>query len=83
MLNCIPKLVTDKDNRNLTITPSLEEVKEVVFSLSASSAPGPDGITAKFYQTCWDIIAGDLQLMILAFFAGTELPKAFTQHVLL
>lgn len=46
MLNCLPKLFIDEDNRNLTIPPRLEKVKEVVFLLSTSSAPGLDGITS-------------------------------------
>lgn len=31
---------------------SLEEIKEVVFSLPMDKFPGPDGFTIAFYQKC-------------------------------
>ncbi|XP_070014254.1 uncharacterized protein [Nicotiana sylvestris] len=58
------------DNAGLTAIPSMEELKTVVFSMSPSSAPGPDGLSGKFYHSCWDIIKDDLLLMINDFFAA-------------
>jgi hypothetical protein len=39
---------------------SIEEIKDVVFSIKNSKLRGPDGIPIEFYQTCWDIIKHDL-----------------------
>ena len=36
------------DNDLLQALPTLEEVRSVVFSLSAESAPGPDGLALDF-----------------------------------
>lgn len=53
-------------------------MKKAVFSLNADSAWGPDGFTGKFYQACWDIIAGDVVKMMQSFFCGHELPRYVT-----
>ncbi|XP_055835240.1 uncharacterized protein LOC129903721 [Solanum dulcamara] len=43
-LQCIPKLVTDDQNRDLQALPTLEELRTVVFSMNPNSAAGPDGM---------------------------------------
>ena len=72
----IPR-ITHGDNV-LQRPPILEEVKEVVFSLSPKSAPSPDGFGAGFYQTCWQIIGEDLFDAIQEFFQGVQQPKGFS-----
>jgi hypothetical protein len=39
---------------------SANEVSIAVHQLKGNSAPGPDGLSAKFFQTYWDIIGGDI-----------------------
>jgi hypothetical protein len=36
------------------------EVHQAVHQLKSNSAPGPDGLSAKFFQTYWDIIGSDI-----------------------
>ncbi|XP_075108842.1 uncharacterized protein LOC142180692 [Nicotiana tabacum] len=48
--------------------PTKEEVKLAVLGLNGDSAGGPDGMTGKFYHSCWDIIGDDLYDMVRAFF---------------
>jgi hypothetical protein len=43
-------------NRDFTT----EEVSQAVHQLKGNSAPGPDGLSAKFFQNYWDIIGGDI-----------------------
>lgn len=38
---------------------SAEEVKREVLGMPSDRAPGPDGFSGLFYQSCWDIIAQD------------------------
>lgn len=83
LLNNIPRLVTDTDNDNLTVNPSMEELRDVVFSMSSNSSPGPDGFSGKFYHFCWDIIKDDLLLMISDFFAGNLIPRSITHTCLI
>ena len=64
----IPHLISDFTNNLLTILPSVEEIKNAVFSLNKDSAPGPDGFGAFFFQTYWDIIKEDVIAAVLEFF---------------
>ncbi|XP_019244355.1 PREDICTED: uncharacterized protein LOC109224223 [Nicotiana attenuata] len=56
LLNCISKRITEEESDNLNKEPSEEEIRHAVFSLSASSAAGPDGYNGTFFHNCWDII---------------------------
>ncbi|XP_015168636.1 uncharacterized protein [Solanum tuberosum] len=49
-INYLPRCITDKDNEMLSALPTLQEVKECVFSLDPDSAPRPDGLNGCFYQ---------------------------------
>lgn len=42
--------ITEDMNADLTKTVTLDEIKESVFSVGPSKAPGPDGFTGDFYQ---------------------------------
>ncbi|WMV33589.1 hypothetical protein MTR67_026974 [Solanum verrucosum] len=39
----------------------------------------PDGFTEVFYQSCWDIIKGDVIAVVQHFFRGETLPRFVTQ----
>ncbi|VFQ82836.1 unnamed protein product, partial [Cuscuta campestris] len=77
--------ITDEDNQQLVASPSLEEVKDAVFSLNPNSAAGPDGFTGHFFQKCWDIIHLEIFAMVCGFFKGDYMTKgiAHTAIVLL
>lgn len=77
-LKSILPVVNDATNMDLIAMPSTNEIKEIVFTMDPDSAPGLDGITAKFFQVCWDIISKDITLAIQAFFCGASLPSSFT-----
>ncbi|KAL9670846.1 hypothetical protein QQ045_008405 [Rhodiola kirilowii] len=75
LTDSVQKVVSDDDNVRLTATPDLKEIQHSVFSMNASSSPGPDGFTGKFFTSCWDIIKEDLQAAVNAFIKGLQLPK--------
>ncbi|XP_055814172.1 uncharacterized protein LOC129883562 [Solanum dulcamara] len=81
-LQCIPKLITDDQNRDLQALPTLEELRTVVFSMNPNSAAGPDGMNGKFFQECWEIIKEDLFRVVLSFFNGQTLPNYYTHTCL-
>ncbi|KAL0317839.1 UNVERIFIED_CONTAM: hypothetical protein Sangu_2198200 [Sesamum angustifolium] len=70
--------LTDEDRRFLCVMPTLEEVREAVFSIDPDSVAGPDGFGAVFFHTCWEIIAEDVFGAVTEFFRGEKMPKGFT-----
>jgi hypothetical protein len=36
--------------------PSLDEIKEAVFSMQSLKSPGPDGLPPLFYKKYWHIV---------------------------
>ncbi|KAK3189736.1 hypothetical protein Dsin_029297 [Dipteronia sinensis] len=50
MLHFIPSLVSDQENAELISIPFAEEIKNIIFSMDPSSAPGPDVFPGSFYQ---------------------------------
>lgn len=82
-LNCLERCITEEDNDNLTGIPTIQEVKNIVFSIDTDSAPGPDGLRGCFYQRSWSIIANDLHRAVMAFFKGAILPKFYTHTCLI
>ena len=58
------------------------EVKKAVFNISADRAPGPDGFNALFYQSCWDIVGGDVTSDVEDYFGGAYMPRSFTSTMI-
>ncbi|KAL8529269.1 hypothetical protein ACS0TY_006627 [Phlomoides rotata] len=56
----ITPVISEVHNLSLVAIPTDEEIKQAVFGMDSSSAPGPDGFGGCFYHACWDIIAGDI-----------------------
>ncbi|KAL0340345.1 UNVERIFIED_CONTAM: hypothetical protein Sradi_4551300 [Sesamum radiatum] len=68
--------LTDEDRRFLCVMPTLEEVREAVFSIDPDSVAGPDGFGAVFFHTCWEIIAEDVFGAVMSFSVGSRCRKA-------
>ena len=77
-LECIPKMVNQDHNTQLTELPDMDELKKVVFSMNPNSAAGPDGMNGYFFQKCWNIIKNDLIEVVHAFFSGQMIPRYFS-----
>ncbi|KAG7534390.1 Ribonuclease H-like superfamily [Arabidopsis thaliana x Arabidopsis arenosa] len=67
VLQDVPAMISEDMNQKLTREISPEEVKKALFSLHPDKAPGPDGMTAFFYQKFWDLIGPDLIKLVQNF----------------
>ncbi|XP_075496425.1 uncharacterized protein LOC142533502 [Primulina tabacum] len=73
-----PSVISAVENDGFFVTPSLEEVRAIVFSISPDSVAGPDGFSSAFFQHCWEIVHQDVLGAVLDFFQGSPLPQSFT-----
>eukprot|EP00253_Pinus_taeda_P008795 PITA_08795 len=63
-INLIPLCVQDSVNTMLTAPISMDELKKALDCMEPDKAPGPDGFTARFLQSCWSTINKDLLRMV-------------------
>ena len=54
----------------------------MLFSLFSDSAPGPDGFSASFFKSCWDIIRSDLMEDASDFMSGKQFPISFGASII-
>ncbi|XP_035540286.1 uncharacterized protein LOC118344249 [Juglans regia] len=54
----IKKEISEQENSSLCALPSIQDIKETVFSIPVDSSPGPDGFTSGFYKISWWLIEG-------------------------
>ncbi|PHT58268.1 Aquaporin TIP1-1 [Capsicum baccatum] len=57
VLNHVPNLINDDDNKMLLSNITFDEVRTVVFNCDPNSSPGLDGFTTYLFQKAWDVIA--------------------------
>ncbi|GJW60305.1 RNA-directed DNA polymerase, eukaryota, reverse transcriptase zinc-binding domain protein [Tanacetum coccineum] len=65
--------VLQEYNEAINDVEKLLAQKEVVFGIGNDKAPGPDGYTAKFFKTSWDIVGGDVCGAVKEFFKSNNL----------
>ena len=63
----VETVVSPRMNGRLLQPFSSEEVKFALFQMSPSKAPGPDGMTALFFQKFWHVVGFDVTCAVLDF----------------
>lgn len=66
--------VSSTMNEILSREVSKEDVRNAVFSINASSAPGPDGMTGLFFQKYWDTVGDQITTEVQNFFVSGVFP---------
>lgn len=75
-------VITDEENALLSAIPSALEIKEAIFDINAEKAPGPDGFSARFFQSNWLDIGEEIVDKIQAFFISGKPPEGINHtHV--
>jgi len=70
-LRDVPVIISDVMNERLIKEISTDEVKRALFSLNPDKVPGPDGMTALFYQRFWDLTGPDLVKVVQNFHSSS------------
>ena len=70
-----PPRVSVSMNEVLVAAVSKNEIREAVFAIRSSSAPGADGFTGFFFQKYWNIIGTQVTKEIQNFFLLGSFPK--------
>ncbi|KAB1201382.1 LINE-1 retrotransposable element ORF2 protein [Morella rubra] len=78
----ISPMVSGAENRALCTIPSDAEIHCVVKQLGPAKAPGPEGMTASFYQHYWPTVAPAVCGMIRTFFSSGFLLKQLNHSFL-
>jgi hypothetical protein len=63
-LSSVPEMVGNAENQKLSAPISMQEIRSALQQMEPDKAPGLDGFTIRFYNSCWPIIKKDLLRMV-------------------
>lgn len=76
--------ISDAQNARLNAIPSYSEIKKIVKLMAPTKAPGPDGMSALFYQHYWTTVGKDLVVVVQKKFrSGRMLSELNRTHITL
>ncbi|KAI5351664.1 hypothetical protein L3X38_004555 [Prunus dulcis] len=73
ILSALEPKVTADMQQVLIADFSYQEIKDAVFQMQPSKAPGPDGLPPLFYQKYWRIVGDDVVAAIRAFLQSNDM----------
>ncbi|KAH7847914.1 hypothetical protein Vadar_031561 [Vaccinium darrowii] len=85
VVDTIKARVTEQMNQSLTRMVTYSEIRQALFDIDPTKAPGTDGMTAGFYQKYWEVVGADVVNAVQQFFQTGHLLKSLnhTQIVLI
>ena len=69
-------IVTKQINDDLTKDLSDLEIYNAICHIGDDKAPGPDGLTARFYKFCWEIVGPDVIKEVKIFFRTSYMKQS-------
>jgi hypothetical protein len=75
ILDAISTKVDQSTNEELCKPYTDEEIKEALFQMGPTKAPGPDGFPALFYQRHWDLLQKEICQAVRSFLMGGLIPE--------
>ncbi|KAG7532416.1 Endonuclease/exonuclease/phosphatase superfamily [Arabidopsis thaliana x Arabidopsis arenosa] len=79
VLRDVPVMISEDMNQKLSKEISTEEVRRALFSLNPDKTPGPDGMTAFFYQKFWDLTGPDLVKVVQEFHSSGSFDRRLNE----
>ncbi|XP_010495329.1 PREDICTED: uncharacterized protein LOC104772406 [Camelina sativa] len=80
----VKSVITAVDNERLTAPATEAEVRKALFMMHPDKAPGPDGMTALFFQKAWEVVKTDLVSLVNSFFEENAFESGLNQtHICL
>ena len=73
---------SEADCEKMVKEVSKEKIKGVLFKMSGSKAPGPDGYTTEFFKESWAVVGDDITVAVQSFFVKGFLPKRLNSTIL-
>ena len=84
VVNVVDRIVTADMNRWLMREFDASEVRQALFQMHPTKAPGPDGMSAIFFQTYWHIVGNDFTSAIIDFLnSGNMLSAVNFTHIVM
>ena len=68
--------------QSMVTLPDVAEITKVIMKLNANKAPGPDGLTSRFFKAAWSLLGQETTTAISAFFTTAFLPSATNSTIL-
>ncbi|KAL0401935.1 UNVERIFIED_CONTAM: hypothetical protein Slati_4223400 [Sesamum latifolium] len=68
-------IVLEEEARLLLLPVTADEIKQAVFDIDETKAPGPDGYSLGFFKAAWPIVGREVMKAIMNFFATGRLLK--------
>lgn len=75
----IQPIISEETNQKLIKLPEKKEIKDALFSIHAGRAPGPDGFSACFFQSNWNIVRDDVVKEVQSFFQSGRMPRTINE----
>lgn len=58
------QILSTKEQANLVLGVTREEIKEAIFSIGSDKAPGPDGFPARCFTKNWSTVGEDVMVAV-------------------
>ncbi|MFS7917032.1 putative RNA-directed DNA polymerase [Helianthus anomalus] len=76
------KCVSPDDAQSMVQDVTDDEIKTALFGIEDCKAPGPDGYSAKFFKSAWNVVGKDVCLAVKGFFRNGKLLKEVNATVI-